>query len=598
MQSRQFWHRKIISGFFMNNLNTKRMIMPYSRLTEPIRRYMRAKRWEQLKPIQAATISRIMDSDDHFILASHSTFGKTETMFLSILSKVDFHNPGIQVLYISPFVSLLNKRFHHIEELCKYLGVPVGRWCDDVQPSESNPLLSEPKGILLITLESLESMFVNQPYNSRLLFENLKYVVVDEIHSFIGTDKGVQLQSILSRMQDMVDGPFRVIGLSATLGDYAEAKRFMGNPEQTQVLVDETIKTLRPKIRYAKASAEGLSFDALLTDEQLVRADAINSVTSFIQYLGHHSREGEPGQRLMLYATSPWELLQLVACWELYTAGVINPPERIDKPYGVFVQQLLSVVKGDIIIRESVLYDKLMMNHAFQNITPNEIAEIIAHLVEIDYLKKIGDEGYVIGEKGRKMMSDADFYRVVDSSKEMEVIVHPLVRQKMFHLLRQTCPIDYLDEVAMIELQKLRESFRKFRMTIHMHRPILTQGARCTLYTFTGTKINRAIGCLLAMMGIDNTIYESQSKIDIAQSGDAVVRALSQDTSSLASQIDSYLEGLLIANPKLLSFSKWAPLLPRKYQVYVLKNRYYDFVGAFDFIERARWRIAADNEGE
>lgn len=702
--------------------------MPYSRLTEPIRRYIRDKRWEQLRPIQAAAISRIMDSDDHFILASRTASGKTEAAFLPILSKVDFHDPGVQVLYISPLIALINDQFNRVEELCKYLEVPVTKWHGEARKSEKTKILNHPEGIMLITPESLEAMFVHRPYNIRKLFPNLKYVVIDEIHSFIGTDRGVQLQSILSRLQDVNTAKFSVIGLSATIGDYNEAKQFTGNPEQTKVLVDKTVKAIHPDFRFFKGNSVELPLDLLKdlyiesrqskmlifpnsrgrTEEVAVKLkkiservgghsnyyshhssvdrdmrefienfaknsrhnyfaisctstlelgidigavdkvaqiDATNSVASLIQRVGRSGRKEGTSSNLLLYATDPWELLQSIACWELYKDGLIDPPERIDKPYDILAHQILSIVKSRSGIEEPVLHDELMMNNAFHNIAPEEIDEIISHLLKSDYLEKAGGE-YIIGLAGEEVVNNRDFYTVFKADEGLKVVsdgniigevpfspsivegeniflaakiwkitsvdiksrkiavmpakdgkrpiffgsgapVHPLIREKMLHLLLQTRSMEYLDEAAMDELQKLRAFFNEFKMTIHSHRPIKSHESRCELYTFSGTKINRAISCLLTMKGLQNGISETSSEIDIEQSADTV-KKIFPELPLLAPEIDDYLEELLVDKPALIEFSKWGSLLPIKYQVTLLKNRYYDFAGAFDFIEKAR----------
>ena len=74
------------------------MTTSFELLSAPIRKYVRDKRWEELRPIQNAAISRIIESDENFILASRTASGKTEAAFLPILSKINFNDPGIQVL--------------------------------------------------------------------------------------------------------------------------------------------------------------------------------------------------------------------------------------------------------------------------------------------------------------------------------------------------------------------------------------------------------------------------------------------------------------------------------------------------------------------
>jgi len=237
--------------------------MSFDLLSEPIRKYVRDKRWEQLRPIQNAAISKILQTDDNYILASRTASGKTEAAFLPILSKVNFNDSGIQVLYISPLIALINDQFYRIEELCKYLDVTVTKWHGEANKTLKDRIIKQPNGIILITPESLEAMFVNKPFNVKQLFSNLKYVVIDEIHSFIGTDRGTQLKSILSRLQNVNAKPFSIIGLSATIGDYNEAKKFTGNELKTKVLLDRTAKEINAQFRYFKNDNEELPLELL-----------------------------------------------------------------------------------------------------------------------------------------------------------------------------------------------------------------------------------------------------------------------------------------------------------------------------------------------
>jgi len=237
--------------------------MSFDLLSEPIRKFIRDKGWEQLRPIQTAAIAKILASDDNFILASRTASGKTEAAFLPILSKVNFNDSGVQVLYISPLIALINDQFYRIEELCKNLDVTVTKWHGEANKTLKERLIKQPNGIVLITPESLEAMFVNKPFNVKQLFSNLKYVVIDEIHSFIGTDRGIQLKSILSRLQKINYKSFSIVGLSATIGDYDEAKKFTGDELKTKVLLDRTAKEINALFRYFKNKNEELPLELL-----------------------------------------------------------------------------------------------------------------------------------------------------------------------------------------------------------------------------------------------------------------------------------------------------------------------------------------------
>jgi len=237
--------------------------MSFQLLSEAIRRFIRDKGWEELRPIQVAAINRIMSSDDNFILASRTASGKTEAAFLPILSKVNFNDSGVRVLYISPLIALINDQFLRIEELCKYLDVSVTKWHGEANRTEKQRLIRDPKGIVLITPESIEAMFVNKPYNVKALFSNLQYIVIDEIHSFVGTDRGVQLQSLLSRIQSLYTKPPVIVGLSATIGDFQAAKRFVGDEARTKVLLDRTARETEAMFRYFEADGAELPLDLL-----------------------------------------------------------------------------------------------------------------------------------------------------------------------------------------------------------------------------------------------------------------------------------------------------------------------------------------------
>lgn len=254
--------------------------MSYKLLSEPIRKYVRDKRWEKLRPIQAAAISKIITTDNNYILASRTASGKTEAAFLPILSKADFNAIGVQVLYISPLIALINDQFFRIEDLCKDLEIAVTKWHGEAKKSLKTNLIKNPNGIVLITPESLEAMFVNAPYNVSTLFGNLKYIVIDEIHSFLGVDRGLQLMSLLSRIQQVNKSKITSIGLSATIGDdnYIEAKRLTGDIENTKVLLDRAKKETEAKFKYYNNSTAELSLDLL---KDLYKETCTNKVLIF-----------------------------------------------------------------------------------------------------------------------------------------------------------------------------------------------------------------------------------------------------------------------------------------------------------------------------
>ncbi len=238
----------------------------YNLLSEPIRKYIRDKKWESLRPIQEAAIQRIISNDINYILISRTASGKTEAAFLPILSKVNFKEPGVKVLYISPLIALINDQFLRVEALCEYLDVPVTKWHGEASKGAKDRLIKAPEGIVLITPESLEAMFANKPYHIRHLFANLEYIVIDEIHSFLGSDRGTHLQSLLNRLQRVNRKKISIVGLSATVSDanqYIELKDFLGTPDQTKIIRDINPKPINAVFKYFKSSANELPRELL-----------------------------------------------------------------------------------------------------------------------------------------------------------------------------------------------------------------------------------------------------------------------------------------------------------------------------------------------
>ena len=72
------------------------------------------------------------------------------------------------------------------------------------------------------------------------LMANLCYVVVDELHAFIGSERGKQLQSLLARLELVAGRRVPRVGLWATLGDMRLAAKISPAIRYGQVELIET----------------------------------------------------------------------------------------------------------------------------------------------------------------------------------------------------------------------------------------------------------------------------------------------------------------------------------------------------------------------
>ncbi len=194
-----------------------------------IREYIYSHGWDSLSPVQVAAAEILFSSDCNLLLPSQTASGKTEAAFFPILSEFYDDMPNsFGAIYIAPLKSLINDQFGRISELCDETGIPVYHWHGDVAASHKQKALKNPRGILQITPESLEAMLITRSSDLIRLFGDLRYVVIDEIHTLTGVDRGNQIICQLSRLREKTGVSPRRIGLSATLGDMERAASWLG----------------------------------------------------------------------------------------------------------------------------------------------------------------------------------------------------------------------------------------------------------------------------------------------------------------------------------------------------------------------------------
>ncbi|MBY6262005.1 DEAD/DEAH box helicase [Azospirillum sp. 412522] len=213
---------------------------PFDQLHPGIRRWVWQQGWGDLRPVQRAAIPPIVAGGRDVIVAAQTAGGKTEAAFLPLISRVaDESGGGFRLLYVSPLKALINDQFRRLDALCEALGVPVYRWHGDVSASQKQKARQRPAGVLLMTPESLEATFVRRGLEIPHLFGALDAVVIDELHAFIGAERGRQLQSLLHRLEVSVDRRITRIGLSATLGNMELAADFLRPGEAERVALVE-----------------------------------------------------------------------------------------------------------------------------------------------------------------------------------------------------------------------------------------------------------------------------------------------------------------------------------------------------------------------
>ena len=200
----------------------------FERYAPFIQDYIYRSGWQCLRGVQNAAGEAIFGSEDNVLLTASTASGKTEAAFFPILTLLD-EEPSrtVGVLYIAPLKALINDQFGRLNELCEEQHIPVTRWHGDVAQSGKRKLLKKPGGILQITPESMESLLINKHMEIPSLFSDLRFIVIDEIHSLLRADRGLQTFCLIERLCRLAGCTPRRIGLSATIGDPEAAGKFL-----------------------------------------------------------------------------------------------------------------------------------------------------------------------------------------------------------------------------------------------------------------------------------------------------------------------------------------------------------------------------------
>lgn len=216
----------------------------FNLLDERIRRWIWESGWTELKDAQERAIPLILGAELDVIIAAATASGKTEAAFLPILTRLlqeQANRPC--VLYVSPLKALINDQWERLERLCESLEVPVTPWHGDISNTKKGRFLKSPAGCLLITPESLEAMLMRQGTSVAGILRGLRYCVIDELHAFIGCERGKQLQSLLHRLEVVVKRRVPRIALSATIGEMGLAAEFLRPGHGAEVAVVQSNET-------------------------------------------------------------------------------------------------------------------------------------------------------------------------------------------------------------------------------------------------------------------------------------------------------------------------------------------------------------------
>lgn len=265
----------------------------FSRYSPAIQRYIYEEGWQKLRAIQAAAGDAIFNSGANVLLSASTASGKTEAAFFPIITLMQEQPPAsIGCIYIAPLKALINDQFVRLNDICRECGVEVWHWHGDVSQEQKKKLMRHPSGILQITPESLEAMLLHRHSQIPFLFGDLRFIVIDEIHSFLRGDRGGQTLCLLERLSRMAGVNPRRIGLSATIGEPRLVGAFLSAGTGRGTVIPK-IQSQGTKWRISVAH-----FSLSVSGSEGDRRGAPLAVTSSATVVGSVSREYDGDERI------------------------------------------------------------------------------------------------------------------------------------------------------------------------------------------------------------------------------------------------------------------------------------------------------------
>ena len=192
--------------------------------------------WSHLREVQARTHRAVATGRDVLAIAP-TAGGKTEAALIPVIDAILKEGiPGVACLYISPLKALINDQVERFLSFCIPTGLSLKVWHGDVPKGDRSWDDGEPPHILMITPESLEVLMGERTIAGDL--SHTRFVIVDELHSFVESERGVHLRVLLDRLDRLAGSPVQKIGLSATVGNPREVLAFLSGPGREGELVE------------------------------------------------------------------------------------------------------------------------------------------------------------------------------------------------------------------------------------------------------------------------------------------------------------------------------------------------------------------------
>ncbi|NOJ26731.1 MAG: Lhr helicase [Nitrososphaera sp.] len=216
--------------------------------------------FEELTTIQRKALPVIARRINCLLVAPTGS-GKTEAAVMPVFTLLAKNNPGdgrIKAIYITPLRALNNDVLRRIVHYAQSDGLRVEIRHGDTTTAARKKIVDNPPDVLITTPESLAVVLTNEKMLAAL--RALQFIIVDEVHELVPSERGAHLSLSLERLQMASEKQVTRIGLSATVGNLKEAARFVsGTDRQYAVLTDSAARGYEIEVRHVKGSLNNVA---------------------------------------------------------------------------------------------------------------------------------------------------------------------------------------------------------------------------------------------------------------------------------------------------------------------------------------------------
>ncbi len=250
---------------------------------KPIRRLIEQRGFSVPTEPQEKTIPKILDGKNVLLISPTAT-GKTEAAVLPVLNMlmtIAEHPPGIKVLYITPLRALNRDLLERLQWWCNNLDIRLAVRHGDTETAERTRQSRSPPDILIITPETLQAILPGWIMRQHL--QQVRWVIVDEVHEMADNKRGSQLALALERLRWVTGREFQLIGLSATIGSPEKVGQFLaGTNRLIEIIRVPVARQTKLQILFPQATSEDAELASTLFTHPEVAA-RLRIIRQFIE---------------------------------------------------------------------------------------------------------------------------------------------------------------------------------------------------------------------------------------------------------------------------------------------------------------------------